>query len=150
MSLKLLQERQTQLLMQRLQGKDIIEMAERELGAVGLAMRELNAYIEEEKKVAEAKLSNEVLADVLKFPAGNKDPVVDEELFPAPGEEEGEDAPWRQPSVPIESPQSDTPVEDFNYNEGDDAKAPEVCPPLTGAGEISTTPLDTDGPDSVA
>ncbi len=54
MSLATLQERTTQLVLQRSQGKDIVEQAERELGATQFAIRELTTQIEEQKKAAEA------------------------------------------------------------------------------------------------
>ncbi len=52
MSLATLQERTTQLVLQRSQAKDIVEGTERELGAVQFAIRELTAQIEEQKKAA--------------------------------------------------------------------------------------------------
>ncbi len=123
MSLKALQERQTQLIMQRSQGKDIVENAERELGGVIFAIQQLNEYVKEEKEIAEAKLSKDVLADVLKFPAGNKDPAVDEVITGASPE-------GGKPDIPADD---------------DGLELEDVA-----ADEISTAPLDTDGPDSVA
>ncbi len=55
MSLAALQERQTQLILQRSQGKDIVEQAERELGAIQFATQELTAQIKEQEEAAKAK-----------------------------------------------------------------------------------------------
>ncbi|KKL59684.1 hypothetical protein LCGC14_2212860 [marine sediment metagenome] len=55
MSLATLQERQTQLILQRSQGKDIVEQAERELGAIQFATQELKAQIKEQEAEAEDK-----------------------------------------------------------------------------------------------
>ncbi len=52
-----LQEKQTQLIMQRSQGKDIVEQSEKELTAVVFAIQQLNEYIrvqEEAQKAADA------------------------------------------------------------------------------------------------
>lgn len=75
MSLKILQERQTQLVLQRSQGKDIVEQTERELGSINTAIQQIQLYIEEQKQELEAKTSKDVLADVLPFPA--RDEAVD-------------------------------------------------------------------------
>ena len=55
MSLATLQERQTQLILQRSQGKDIVEQAERELGAIQFATQELKAQIKEQEEAAKAE-----------------------------------------------------------------------------------------------
>ena len=62
MSLATLQERTTQLVLQRSQAKDIVEGTERELGAVQFAIRELTAQIEEQKKAA-AEAEEKAAAD---------------------------------------------------------------------------------------
>ncbi len=56
MSLATLQARQTQLVLQRSQGKDIVEQAERELGAIQFATQELKAQIKEQEAEAEAEV----------------------------------------------------------------------------------------------
>ena len=55
MSLATLQARQNQLILQRAQSKDIVEQAERELGAIQFATQELNAQIKEQEEEAAAK-----------------------------------------------------------------------------------------------
>jgi len=53
-----LQEKQTQLIMQRSQGKDIVEQSEKELTAIVFAIQNLNEFVknqEEEAKAAEAE-----------------------------------------------------------------------------------------------
>ena len=62
MSLATLQERTTQLILQRSQGKDVVEQTERELGAVQFAIRELQAQIEEQQKAA-AEVEEKAAAD---------------------------------------------------------------------------------------
>ncbi len=67
MSLAALQERQTQLILQRSQGKDIVEQAERELGAIQFATQELNAQIKEQEEATEAarKAAEEEMTNLL-------------------------------------------------------------------------------------
>ena len=55
MSILKLQERQTQLILQRSQAKDIIEQSERELSATTFAIRQINDYIKEEAEAAARK-----------------------------------------------------------------------------------------------
>lgn len=57
MSLEKLQERRTQLVIQRSVGKDIIETSERELAAVNFAIKTLGDYIktEAEKQDSDTK-----------------------------------------------------------------------------------------------
>ena len=52
-----LQEKQTQLIMQRSQGKDIVEQSERELGGIVFAIQQLNEFVaaQEAKAKAEAE-----------------------------------------------------------------------------------------------
>ena len=56
MSLATLQARQTQLILQRSQGKDIVEQAERELGAIQFATQELTAQIKEQEDATKAEV----------------------------------------------------------------------------------------------
>ncbi len=67
MSILKLQERQTQLILQRSQAKDIIESSERELSATTFAIRQIKEYVEEEAVTA-ARIAEE---DVVKFPSGD-------------------------------------------------------------------------------
>ena len=48
MSLEKLQQRRTQLILQRYQGKEIIETSEREIAAVNFAIKNLEEYIKAE------------------------------------------------------------------------------------------------------
>ncbi len=77
MSLATLQARQTQLILQRSQGKDIVEQAERELGAIQFATQELTAQIKEQEEAAEAARKSaeaecEVIGGDRKIPAPKK------------------------------------------------------------------------------
>ena len=72
MSLATLQTRQTQLILQRSQGKDIVEQAERELGAIQFATQELTAQIKEQEKAAKAEAECEVIGGDRKIPAPKK------------------------------------------------------------------------------
>ena len=79
MSLATLQARQTQLILQRSQGKDIVEQAERELGAVQFATQELKTQIKEQEEEEEAALAKaqaaeecEVIGGDRKIPAPKK------------------------------------------------------------------------------
>ena len=73
MSLATLQERQTQLILQRSQGKDTVEQAERELGAIRFATQELKAQIKEQKEVAaKTEADCEVIGGDRKIPAPKK------------------------------------------------------------------------------
>ncbi|KKL05625.1 hypothetical protein LCGC14_2604160 [marine sediment metagenome] len=67
MSILKLQERQTQLILQRSQAKDIIEQSERELSATTFAIRQINDYIKEEEEAAARKAEE----DEVEIPAGD-------------------------------------------------------------------------------
>ena len=72
MSLATLQTRQTQLILQSSQAKDIVEQAERELGAIQFATQELNAQIkEQEEAAAKSEAECEVIGGDRKIPAPN-------------------------------------------------------------------------------